>query len=347
MAQVNGSSQQSSQQISQPSAQPTSPATTHLTGHPDGHLIVGDLAQQFLSLEPQKNPARLAFYHYLKNLLPLQNVFTQDMLDGFYDRTLMLQYWQSNRIQLGETLRSDLIAIAARRSLSFDPEQVLHACDLQVITLDQPRDFQALLGKIVKKFEQSGDKIRSFSLEKEFRSHAPLEELMIRLQKTGRLIVEAYSNIAILLEGEPHLVRPHTRLIYNAELDLEPKVDQILATSLMRVARFEKWGPRLKGSFVQGTGFHRTESFERPLNEVPELFQAVKRIERFYVNPITDPDYSKIYEEMLNEKMSDQRSAQLNVRMNETLTTKVQSTHETQATQTQQRQWPQKPTVSL
>ena len=284
-------------------------------------LSVGELAQQFLSFEPQKNPARLVFYNYLKNVLPLQNIFTQDMLDAFYDRTLMLQYWQDNRIPLGETLKADLTAIAARRPLAFEPEQVLHACDLQILTIEQPRDFHALLGKILKKFEQGGDKIRAISLDKAMRSHAAHEELVIRLQKSGRLIVEIYSNTAILLEGEPHLVRPHTRLVYNAELDLEPKVDQILATSLMRVARFERSGNKVTGAFIQGTGFQRTETFEAPLKEVPELFQAVKRVERFYVNPMSDPDYSKIYEEMMTEQMSE--------RMSEKLSTKVQLTHET------------------
>src|ERR1700677_3717688 len=98
-------------------------------------IKVGELAQQFLSLEPQKNPARLVFYHYLKNMLPLENEFTQDMLDGFYDRALMLNYWQTNKNQLGEALRSDLLAISARRPFSFDPEQVLHPNELQVLTL--------------------------------------------------------------------------------------------------------------------------------------------------------------------------------------------------------------------
>ncbi len=265
-------------------------------------ITVGELAHQFLSLEPQRNPARLAFYHYLKNFLNLDLAFTQDMLDGFYDRTLMLQYWQANRQQLGETLRGDLNAIAARKPFAFEPEQVLHADQLQVVLLEQTRDFHALLAKKIKIYTGAGDKVRTFSLDKEHRTFAAQEELIIRLQKSGRFIAETHSNVAILLEGEPHLVRPHTRLIYSAELDLEPKVDQILATSLMRVARFEKIGPKLRGAFIQGTGFHRTEAFDRPLNDVPELFQAIKRVERFYVNPVSDPDYQELYDEVLEDR---------------------------------------------
>jgi hypothetical protein len=268
---------------------------------PSGAIKVGELAQQFLSLEPQKNPARLVFYHYLKNMLPLEVEFTQDMLDGFYDRALMLNYWQTNKNQLGEVLRSDLVAIAARRAFSFDPDQVLHPNELQVINLEHPRDFQALLGKIIKKFEQAGEKVRTFTLPQEQRTHASAEELLVRLQKTGRLIIEVHSNVSILLEGEPHLVRPHCRLVYSPELDFEPQVDQILATSPMRVARFVKVGQKLKGAFVQGTSFNRTEVFDKTLNEMPELFQALKRIERFFVNPVSDPDYHAYYDTMLEE----------------------------------------------
>src|SRR6185437_12711104 len=112
---------------------------------------------------------------------------------------------------------------------------------------------------------------------------------------------EVYSNIAILLEGVPNLVRPHTRLQYSAELDFEAEVDQILATSPMRIARFKKTGAKLRGAYVQGTAFNRSEVFEKALNELPELFQALKRIERYFVNPVSDPDYHAYYDQMLEE----------------------------------------------
>lgn len=304
-------------------------ATSNASQRPQT-VTVGELAHQFLSLEPQKNPARLAFYHYLKNFLNLEVAFTQDLLDAFYDRTLMLQYWQSNRAILGETLRGDLGAIAARKPFAFEPDQVLHADQLQVITLEQARDFHALLAKKLKFYTDGGDKVRTITLEKEFRTYGSQEELVLRLQKSGRFIVEIHTNTAILLDGVPHLVRPHSRLIYSAELDLEPKVDQILATSLLRVVRFEKLGPKLKGAFIQGTGFHRTETFDRPLNETPELFQAMKRIERFYVNPASDPDYQELYEEVLEDRRAEKTFLAKNSANHTVSSAHRQATHETQ-----------------
>src|SRR5579864_3416830 len=98
------------------------------------------------------------------------------MLDGFYDRALMLNHWQTNKNQLGELVRDDLVAIARRRNFAFDPDQVLHPQELQVLTVEHTRDFHALLGKIVKKFEMAGEKVRNFSLPQDQRTHASNEE---------------------------------------------------------------------------------------------------------------------------------------------------------------------------
>ena len=270
-------------------------------------MTVAQLTQYFLSLDPRQNPARLAFYHFLKNLLPLDQTFHPEMIDLFYDRALSLQHWQINSSTLGPMIKSDLEAIASRHSLGFDIQQVVHSHEMQVINIEQTRDFAALLAKDIEKKEKNGEKVKTFRIGAQI-ANRPQDVLFVRLQKNGRLIAEVRQNTALLVDGELQLVRPHSRLCYTPELDFEPDVDQLLTTSLLKTARFRATGLDgriMKGSFIQGASFHRTETFENPLNRVPELLQAVKNIERYFINPVTDPYYQKMmdnFEQVFNEK---------------------------------------------
>lgn len=272
-------------------------------------MNVGQLAQQILSLDPQKNPARLAFYHYLKNMLSLEAAFTPEMIDAFYDRTLCFQHWQSNKQQLGTMVRDDLMAIHSRHPLGFDLEQVIHAHELQLITLEHARDFAALLARDVAKMEKNGEKVKSFRL-RQVTAGLPQDVLFVRLQNTGRVVAEVRQNIAFVIDGELQLIRPHSRLTYTSDLEFDTEADQIIATSLLRVARFTVGGRNgdvMRGSFMQGASFHRSESFDRPLSDIPELFQAVKNIEKYFINPVTDPYYNQLienFEQVRNEKQN-------------------------------------------
>lgn len=256
-------------------------------------MNVGQVAQQILALEPQKSTARLAFYHYIKNFYNLDAGFKQEMIDQFYDRALSYQYWQTNKDELGKTIAEDLKVIQTRSKLGFDIEQIIHSHDLQILSLDHARDFLALVNRDLKKYEVPGQHHRLFHLNADQPNSHP-EIMILKLLKTGQVNVEIRSNVAALVDGELVLLRPISRLCYTAELDIEPNVDQVLYTSTMRVCRFEVAGHRVKGSFMQGPTFHRAEHFDKPLEKVPELFHAIKKLERFYVNPVTDPYYEQM-----------------------------------------------------
>jgi hypothetical protein len=261
-------------------------------------MTVGQLAQHFLAIEPQKKPARLAFYHYLKNFYTLEAPFKQECMDAFYDRALSIQHWQANKLELGQTIKDDLESIAHRYPVGFDIEQVVHAHELQVIQVEQPRDFAAILARDVAIMEKNGEKIRSFRLATD-KASGRNEVLFVRLQTTGNVVVEIRQNLAILVDGQLQLLRPHSRLVYNQDLEFEPGAEQVLSISLLRTAVFavgEGHDDRVKGRFIQGASFHCPEGFHRQLGDVPELVQAVKKVERLYVNPVSDPYYSRIIE---------------------------------------------------
>jgi hypothetical protein len=245
-------------------------------------LTVEQLAQHLLSLNPKSSPARLAFYHYIKNFLKHEATFTQEMIDSFYDRAMTYQYWQINKKILGETIQADLEAIAVRQQFAFDVSGIIHSAQLQVISLENRRDFLSIIEAEIKVRSKNGENIKTFSWTDK-------DLLLISLNSKGLLSAEIKTPVAFVVDGQLQLVRPHSRIIYSAELEFLEGTDQYIQTSAMRIARFQAQGSRIKGQFIQGTSFHTAEGFDKPIDSIPELFQSVKSLERFFVNPVTDP----------------------------------------------------------
>lgn len=260
-------------------------------------ITVGQLSTHLQTLEPHKNPARLTFFNFVKLGLPQDIEFKLDHIDLFYDRVLGNQYWQTNKNILGEQLKRDLNELATRVNLPIDFSQIVHANDMQLVNIEYARDFASLLAKQVSKMESAGEKVKSFRLPNE--RSGQQEVLFVRLQKDGSLIVEIRQNTSIVVDGELQLVRPHTRLIYDAELDFEFGVDQVIQISPMRLCYFrltQSDSQKIKGHYVQYPHLQCTETFDKPLREATELFHAIKKIERYFVNPITDPYFQQFFE---------------------------------------------------
>jgi hypothetical protein len=254
-------------------------------------LTVGQLASLILTLEPQKNPARLAFYHYLKNFLPLEVEFTPQHLDGFYDRAMTIQHWQLNRKDLAATVRQDLEVVSNRHSLGFEKANLVHADEVQWIDLEMAGDFESLLSREQHLLEEKEEVVK----------HVPLESnevLRMRLQQTGEMIVETKPKIAFIDQGELRLVRPNSRLVYDSDYELNAEALQILNISHTRTALFKMNNQKISGFIVQGYTFVKTENISGQVQEHWELLQALKRLERHYINPVTDRDYAHLVDQL-------------------------------------------------
>lgn len=254
-------------------------------------LTVGQLASLILTLEPQKNPARLAFYHYLKNFLPLEANFNPQHLDSFYDRCMTIQHWQLHRKELAQTVRQDLEIVSNRHNLGFDRTHLVHADEVQWIDLEMGSDFEALLSREQQALEEKEEIVK----------HVPIESnevLRMRLQQTGEMIVETKPKIAFIDQGDLRLVRPGSRLLYDSDYELNAEATQILNISHTRTAIFKMCNQKISGFIVQGYTFVKTENMSGQVQEHWELLQALKRHERHYINPVTDRDYAHLVDQL-------------------------------------------------
>lgn len=254
-------------------------------------LSVGQLASLILSLEPQKSPARLAFYHFLKNFLPLEVEFKPHHLDSFYDRSMTIQHWQIHRKELAQTVRQDLELLSSRHALGFNADNWVHADEVQWIEVELGHDFEALLSREQQILEENDEVVK----------HVPLESsevLRIRLQQTGEMIVESKPRQAFIDQGEIRLVRPTSRLTYDSDYELNSDAVQVLNVSHTRTAVFKMNNQKVSGFIVQGYTFVKTENLNGTIQDHWDLLQALKRYERHYINPITDRDYAHLTEQL-------------------------------------------------
>ena len=254
-------------------------------------MKINQVAQRLLNRDPQANTARLAFYHFLKNFCPLDQEFTAETLDRFYDFAMLFQQWRSNPAELGTIVAEDLKVVAGM-DLTGVFENGLHAHQIQWLDIEQDRDFENLLEAESKLLKDRGEKVRLIQLSKS-------EVLRLRVHDaTGQIRAEVKPRLGFIDGSHIRLVRPNTQLVYNMDLELSAQDIQVLRVSPMKFARFTAKDGIFEASILQGASFSRIEAHNCTLEEAPELFWALKRIEKHFINPITDSSYLILIEEV-------------------------------------------------
>lgn len=237
--------------------------------------ILGHLVER----SPATHPARTAFYHYLKNVCQSEDNFSVETLDSFYDRAMIFQHWREHRSELGKIVSQDLKEI-----LGADLEGALHSHQIQWLEIEQDRDFNELIDAENSVLQKRSEEIRCLNFE-------PDRKLRIRRGNDGSTRVEVKGRVAFIEGHRLHLTRPVTSLFYTAGLELKEDVDQIIQLSPLRLVRFQVKDELVQGQILQGMTFAKVESITGHLEDYPEVFFALKKLEKLFINPETDPFY--------------------------------------------------------
>lgn len=225
------------------------------------------------------NTARSSFHNYLKNLCDEEDSFSIDTLDSFYDRAMSFHYWQENKQELGQTLMADLKQIDGAQV-----EGALHGHEIQWLQIEQSRDFDELIASENQILKKRSEDIRTLPLDKG-------RLLRIRRASDHGIRVEVKNRLGFIEGSRLHLARPESQLLYTRELELKENTHQVIQLSPLKIARFQIQNEIVRGYIVQGTGFVKTEAISGHLEDNPEVFFNLKRIEKLFINPHTDPYY--------------------------------------------------------
>lgn len=242
------------------------------------YMKIKELIQHLNKRGLTTSSARATFHNYLKNFCDAEDSFSNDHLDSFYDRTMMFTHWRQKKQELGEMIAADLNSLQGAGI-----EGSLHGNQIQWLEIEQDRDFKELIDKENQILQKRAEEIRVLNHDNGV--------LRIRRGQKGGVRVEVKSRLGFIEGHQVHLARPLTILNYTADLELRENADQILQLSPLVVAKFQVQDEMIQGMTLQGVTYARAGSLVGHLEDAPELFYNLKKLERAFINPHTDPHY--------------------------------------------------------
>ncbi len=165
---------------------------------------VSQFAQYLLKLDPQRNPARLTLFNFLKHVAEPTLPFSPAILQAFYGRALQFDYWQSEYQSLSDTTRADVLGFLKQQPLEHQADawaQIRHPDTLQVVPIKLFQDLQELVENEHDPRRRSGEQIKVVKL-------SDTQVLVAILAATGALEVKVYPNLAIVLGAHLRLMSP-------------------------------------------------------------------------------------------------------------------------------------------
>ncbi len=256
-------------------------------------LNVTGLAQHLLNLEPAKNPARLSFYHFLKNLCEAGDPVISTTLNTFYARALTFSHWQEHKAALFEEVSAALASYVAAHPESAESTlpELAHSWkpdDLQIVALESQKNLIAMLERA---FESELPPTEQFRIFPEGADKA----VAVVLGQDRRLRVTLFHPIVRIHEGRLSPLCTDYTLTYGPDLLLEPGHLQQIDVGGHTAARFRFTNDGCKGILLRGYTFQRYAAMDGgSLHRYPILFYPLKRIEQFFINRKSDPMYIEL-----------------------------------------------------
>ncbi|MGE0762638.1 MAG: hypothetical protein AB7N80_05115 [Bdellovibrionales bacterium] len=249
---------------------------------------VTHLTQHLLKLDPGKNVARQTLFNYLKVFVSSGAQLNAEILNQFFAYVLNYQYWQANTKNLGQSVQADLETFAQSFRLDFEMSQVHFPHLTQLVILEQTRDVEQLINTLERSRREDGDRGKLMAISDQ-------QMLAATLKSNGALIVRVYGRAAQIVGGALQLIRPLTELQYTSQLELDKQVVQLLEGPMVTAARFNLNDDGCQGVMVRGHMLQRYETLSAGgLAQHAELFYGLKRIERFFINPTSDPYHREL-----------------------------------------------------
>jgi hypothetical protein len=246
------------------------------------------LAQHILTLEPDKDAARLCLYHYLKNLCDATEPVNSDLLNRFFYRALTFQHWQQNKLQLFQEVSGLLhhFQESTQKPLSLD--QMIRPQDLQVVPTETLKTLELIVSKHLERHLSPFDQFRVIP-------EGDDRLVTLILQGDRSLRVSTFSKVVAIREGELVPMCHDFSLFYTADLQLHPMMIQQLEVGPHTAARFRFTQDGLIGTITRGYTFQKYATLDGGnLHRYPVIFYPLKRLEQFFVNRKTDPMYVEL-----------------------------------------------------
>lgn len=243
---------------------------------------------------PSVDAARLAFYHFLKNMCEPGEPLSTATLDRFFRRSLTHAHWVENKTALFNEVFNSLQHFSNQHGEAVPLPPFPTAADIQVVRAESFRSLERVVEDWIQSHQGPTDQIKVLNDRDE-------KLIICKLSIDRSFSVHIFDRLLALREGRLEPLTDDMAVHYTSELRLDPyRLSQIeIAPHL--VARFRNEHASgsqiggIRGLAVRGFTFQKSASFEGgELHRHPLLFYPLKRIEQFFVNRQTDPMYIEL-----------------------------------------------------
>ena len=260
---------------------------------------------------PTVDAARLAFYHFLKNMCEAGEPLSTATLDRFFRRAMTHGHWVENKGALFNEVANSLQHFSNQHAEPVPLPPFTTAEDLQVVRAESFRTLERVVEDWIQNHQGPTDQVKILQ-DRSGSSRSPVDDKLIvcRLTLDRALSVHVFDRLLCLRDGRLEPLTDDMAVYYTPDLTLDPNRTSQIEMAPHTVARFknELQSPShtggIRGVAVRGFTFQKTAAFEGgDLHRHPALFYPLKRIEQFFVNRTTDPMYIELTG--LLEKASD------------------------------------------
>ncbi len=255
---------------------------------------VTGLAQHILTLEPDKDAARLCFYHYLKNLCDATEPVSPELISRFFSRALSFSHWQEEKQRLFLEVATILQHYQDTSGENLQLHEMIHPSDVQIVPVETLQTMEHVIGRFFEKHSTSFDHFRILADRDQ-------SVVAIALQRDRSLRVTQFPKVLAIRGGELTPLTLDFTLFYSSDLNLHSQVVQNLEVGAHTSARFfldrdPQGGPEgVYGTVVRGYTFQRYAVMDGgSLHRYPFLFYPLKRLEQLFVNRKSDPMYLEL-----------------------------------------------------
>jgi hypothetical protein len=249
------------------------------------------LARHILAFQPNKDAARLSFYHYLIHHCDPDTPLSPQLIENFCRRALCYEHWQQNSSALSQELQYILQHYNETYILNWSLKDFIFPDRWQIINVKNSIDTIYVLEKWVEKnFEPNTKKRIIFTKERNF--------LILIQNEQGELSVVQTTPSMLLKKGEIEPLCTDLTLQYDQNLELKKGLPQHLLVATNTTARFRSDGVSVNGMVIRGYIFQKQQDVSGKLNTFPSIFYPLKRVEQYFIDKKSDPTYQELIQVM-------------------------------------------------
>lgn len=245
-----------------------------------------NLARHMLRFQPNKDAARLCFYHYLIHHCEPTESITPQLLENFCRWSLNFEHWRQDRSHLVQEVQYSLHHFAETYQLDIGFKNMVMPDRWQVVAVENPIDCL----KIFEKHYSSSD---SKSRLIPFDTH---RFLLLNLRPDHGITVTLLSHLMIINKnGDLEPLNTLCQLHYTPDLALEFQKVQYVEVAPNVYGRFMILGEGVHGHLIRGYVLQKAEDLRGgSVREHSALYYAIKKMEQHYVDRKSDPTYQEL-----------------------------------------------------